>query len=114
MVVARPSLFWPERQARVWRRAGWALHNAGAALPPVTDVDWGDRDRLRLAPLLAGYRGSRPGDRAAFVDVLRRVSALTEIAPEIIEMDLNPLRLLEPGRGAVAVDARIRVGKSGL
>jgi acyl-CoA synthetase (NDP forming) len=87
------------------------LRDASFRLPPVTDVDAEEMiDRLRLAPLLAGYRGSRPGDRQAFVDVLRRVSALTEVAPEIIEMDLNPVRLLEPGRGAVAVDARIRIG----
>ena len=29
--------------------------------------------------------------------------------PEVVEIDLNPLLALEPGRGVVAVDARIRV-----
>jgi acetyl coenzyme A synthetase (ADP forming)-like protein len=88
------------------------LRDASFRLPPVTDVDAEEMiSRLRLAPLLAGYRGAPAGDRAALVDVIRRVSALTEIAPEIVEMDLNPVRLLQPGRGAMAVDARIRVGK---
>jgi acetyl coenzyme A synthetase (ADP forming)-like protein len=89
------------------------LKDASFHLPPVTDVDAGQMiDRLRLAPLLSGYRGAPAGDRAALVDVIRRVSALTEVAPEILEMDLNPVRLLAPGQGAVAVDARIRVGKA--
>jgi len=86
------------------------LKDASFRLPPVTDVDAEEMiDRLRLAPLIAGYRGQPAGDRKALVDVIRRVSALSEIAPEIAEMDLNPVRLLEPGQGAVAVDARIRV-----
>ena len=29
--------------------------------------------------------------------------------PEVLELDLNPLLALEPGRGVVAVDARVRV-----
>src|SRR5262249_31540317 len=86
------------------------LKDASFRLPPVTDVDAEEMiDRLRLAPLIAGYRGQPAGDRKALVDVIQRVSALSEIAPEIAEMDLNPVRLLEPGQGAVAVDARIRV-----
>jgi len=39
--------------------------------------------------------------------VLLRVSALVEAHPEIAEMDLNPVIVL--ARGAVIVDARIRV-----
>ncbi|HEV8479502.1 MAG TPA: acetate--CoA ligase family protein, partial [Candidatus Eisenbacteria bacterium] len=87
------------------------LRDASFRLPPVTDVDAGEMiDKLRLSPLLAGYRGAPAGDRAALIEVIRRISALTEIAPEILEMDLNPVRLLAPGQGAVALDARIRVG----
>ena len=55
-------------------------------------------DRLRLAPLLAGYRGSPAGDRAALVELIRRVSALVEIVPELRELDLNPVMVLPPGR----------------
>lgn len=87
------------------------LRDASFRLPPVTDVDAGEMiEKLRLAPLLDGYRGAPAGDRAELIEVIRRISALTEIAPEILEMDLNPVRLLAPGQGAVAVDARIRVG----
>ncbi len=38
-----------------------------------------------------------------------RLSALLHFAPEISEMDLNPL--LADGEQIIAVDARIRVGK---
>jgi acyl-CoA synthetase (NDP forming) len=65
---------------------------------------------LRAARLLDGYRGTPPGDRAAFVDVIRRISALVEVVPELRELDLNPVKVLPPGEGAIVVDARIRVG----
>jgi hypothetical protein len=29
--------------------------------------------------------------------------------PEIVELDLNPVKVLEPGQGAVVVDTRMRV-----
>jgi acyl-CoA synthetase (NDP forming) len=38
-----------------------------------------------------------------------KVSALIEVAPEIVDLDLNPLMVLEPGKGIVVADARIRV-----
>lgn len=34
---------------------------------------------------------------------------LAEEIPELMELDLNPLKLLEPGKGAIAVDARMRI-----
>jgi acyl-CoA synthetase (NDP forming)/GNAT superfamily N-acetyltransferase len=63
--------------------------------------------RLRCSPLLTGHRGSRPLDRAAVVDVLERVALLDLIAPQIRELDINPLVVGE--RGVVAVDAKVRV-----
>ena len=41
--------------------------------------------------------------------MILRVSALVEIAPEIRELDLNPVKVLPPGHGAVVVDARLRI-----
>jgi acyl-CoA synthetase (NDP forming) len=80
-------------------------------LPPVSDVDAGEMlDRLRAARLLTGYRGQPPADRAALIDVMRRVSALVEIVPELCELDLNPVAVQAEGEGAVVLDARIRVG----
>ena len=78
-------------------------------LPPVSDRDAAEMiDHLRLGKLIDGYRGKPPADRAAFEDLIQRISALVDITPELIELDLNPVILREPGQGAVVVDARIR------
>ncbi|MDH5521500.1 MAG: acetate--CoA ligase family protein, partial [Acidimicrobiia bacterium] len=42
-------------------------------------------------------------------ELLLRLSVLVEQLPEISEIDLNPVKVLPPGDGAVVVDARIRV-----
>ena len=54
-----------------------------------------------------GYRGAAPADVDALEDVLLRVSTMVEAHPEIVEMDCNPLKVMP--RGAVIVDARVRV-----
>ena len=68
-------------------------------------------DRLRLRALLDGYRGAPPGDRAALIDLIQRVSALVEAMPELRDLDLNPVMVLPPGQGIVVVDARVRVSR---
>jgi hypothetical protein len=30
--------------------------------------------------------------------------------PELLELELRPVKVLEPGRGALVVDGRIRIG----
>jgi acetyl coenzyme A synthetase (ADP forming)-like protein len=57
--------------------------------------------------LLTGVRGEKPSDLAALAEVIERISQLAVEHPEISEIDVNPLLVLEPGKGAVAVDARI-------
>jgi Acyl-CoA synthetase (NDP forming) len=77
-------------------------------IQPLTDVDARDMVRsIKGYPLLQGWRGSPPADVAALEDLLLRVSALAGELPEVAEMDLNPVRVLSPGDGAVVVDARI-------
>ena len=44
-----------------------------------------------------------------FAEIVTRVGAMVQIAPEIAEMDLNPL--LGKSDKVVAVDARIRIEK---
>jgi acetate---CoA ligase (ADP-forming) len=77
-------------------------------IQPLTDVDARDMVRsIKGYPLLQGWRGSPPADIAALEDLLLRVSSLAGDLPEIAEMDLNPVRVLSPGEGAVVVDARM-------
>jgi acetyl coenzyme A synthetase (ADP forming)-like protein len=87
------------------------LRDAAFHLSPVSDVDAAEMiAKLRASTLLDGYRGAPPGDRDALIQVILRISALVEIVPELRELDLNPLKVLTPGHGAIAVDGRMRVG----
>jgi len=64
--------------------------------------------RLRVAPLLAGYRGHAQGDLEAVVEAVMAVQAFAAAeADRLIELDINPL-IVTPER-AVAADALIRV-----
>jgi acyl-CoA synthetase (NDP forming) len=79
-------------------------------LHPVTDIDAAEMvAALRSSPLLDGYRGAPAGDRQALVSIIRKISALVELVPEIIELDLNPVKVLPPGQGAIVIDARMRI-----
>jgi acyl-CoA synthetase (NDP forming) len=111
-IVGDPSLG-PLVVAGLGGREVELLKDVSFRLAPVTDVDAGAMlDRLRTRPLLDGYRGSPAGDRTALVELIQRVSALADALPEIREMDLNPVKVLPPGQGAVVVDARVRVARS--
>jgi acyl-CoA synthetase (NDP forming) len=64
--------------------------------------------RLRLAPLLDGFRGEPAMDVdavAALVEALGKVVAAT---PAIREIDLNPVMVYPRGHGAIALDALIQ------
>lgn len=77
---------------------------------PISDIDANEMlDQLRGRALLEGFRGTPLADRAALIDIIQRVAALVELAPELVELDLNPIIVLERGCGAVAVDGRMRL-----
>jgi acyl-CoA synthetase (NDP forming) len=70
--------------------------------------------RLRLRPVLEGVRGRPPLDAAAAAEALVRLSWLAaDLGPRLAEMDLNPLILRAAGGGAVAVDARATLLRTG-
>ena len=86
------------------------LRDVAFRLHPVTDVDAAEMvAALRSSPLFDGYRGAPPGDRAALIALIMRISALVEVTPELTELDLNPVKVLEPGKGAIVVDGRMRL-----
>ncbi len=59
--------------------------------------------------IIKGARGQEGVNEEIFIDIVTRVAALVTVAPEIFEMDLNPL--LGKIDRVVAVDARIRIEK---
>ncbi len=88
------------------------LHDVRAALSPVSPAESLEMiQKLNGRKLLEGYRNYPPVNKALFSDIIRRVSALVEAAPEITELDINPLKADE--KGIVAVDVRIAVQREG-
>ncbi|GMT44742.1 MAG: acetyl-CoA synthetase [bacterium] len=65
--------------------------------------------KLKSYKIIQGVRGMEGVDETLFADILMRLSALVQAAPEITEMDLNPL--LGSKRQVVTVDARIRIAR---
>ncbi|MCF6307814.1 MAG: acetate--CoA ligase family protein [Flavobacteriaceae bacterium] len=64
---------------------------------------------LRGYKMLQGARGKEGINIDLFMDIIQRVSALVEAAPEIIEMDMNPL--IGSEKEIIAVDVRVLVEK---
>jgi acetate---CoA ligase (ADP-forming) len=86
------------------------LKDVSSALSPLSKEEAHDMIRsLKSYKLFEGARGQERVDENRFVEILLRLSALLEAAPEIYEMDLNPL--LGKKNQVVAVDARINIIK---
>ncbi len=65
---------------------------------------------LKLAHLLHGFRGRPAGDIDAAVAAAAAIARFAEAnAATLVELDVNPLMVRPEGKGAVAVDALIRM-----
>jgi acyl-CoA synthetase (NDP forming) len=64
---------------------------------------------LKGAKLFDGYRGSPPADVDAAIAVVEALSSLLLQHPEIVEADLNPVRIHARGQGATVLDALFEV-----
>jgi len=65
--------------------------------------------KLKSYKIIEGIRGQEGINKEMFAAIVVRLSQLVEAAPEIAEMDLNPL--LGTSKSVIAVDARIRIEK---
>jgi acetate---CoA ligase (ADP-forming) len=89
------------------------LEDVAFRVHPITDRDAHHMIReIRGARLLDGWRGAEAGDVPALEELLLRVSQLLDDHPGIVEMDLNPVKVLPRGQGCMVVDARIAVALS--
>jgi len=85
----------------VWQDAASLLLPAAAE-----DID-AALDRLRIAPVLAGWRGAPAANRAAIHAAIRAVEAYAvDNTDRLVEVEVNPI-ICTPHR-AIAVDALIR------
>ncbi len=77
---------------------------------PLTSVDATEMIRsVKAYNLLEGWRGAKPSDIEALQDLLLRISAMVEDLHEIVELDLNPVKVQEQGAGYLVVDARVMI-----
>ena len=87
-----------------------ALKDVASELAPVSTANAEKMiARLKGYGIIKGIRGMEGVNIPLFAEMVSRVSALCIAAPEIAEMDINPL--LGNSKGLTAVDARIRIKK---
>jgi acetyltransferase len=86
------------------------LKDVQFGLAPLSSQEAAEMIRsIRGFSILEGTRGSKAVDIEALTDILVRLSQMGCDFPDIDEMDLNPVFAFEAGRGAVVVDARLRM-----
>ena len=59
--------------------------------------------------LLKGVRGEKSVDMTLVAECVQRISQLSMDFPQIMEMDINPLKVSTARAQATAVDARVRI-----
>ncbi len=62
---------------------------------------------LKGYKLIQGFRGSPPLDRQSLVKAILQLSSLMTDHPSIHQIDINPLKLFEEGKGYLCLDVRI-------
>lgn len=89
------------------------LDDTAVALPPLNMLLAEELvARTRISRLLRGFRGRPSVSHEDLYLLLIRVSHLISELPEIVELDINPV--LADERGVVALDARMRLHRTGI
>ena len=87
-----------------------ALADVAVALAPLTATEAAELPaELAGRALLDGFRGGPVADRAALGDVLARLGGLLASCPDVVDIEINPLRVT--GDGLIALDAVLRTRK---
>ncbi len=77
-------------------------------LAPVTDKESDDMiASIKTQKLLQGVRGEKPSDIAKLSECIQRLSQLVSDFKEIKELDMNPVLVMEKGKGCKILDVRI-------
>lgn len=85
-----------------------SMRDVTFALAPLSRAEADEMvDATAAGRRLAGTRGSAPADRAAAVEAILRVAQLIVDQPEVREIEVNPLRVMAAGKGALALDVRV-------
>jgi acetate---CoA ligase (ADP-forming) len=86
------------------------LKDVSAGLSPVSEKEaYRMIQSLRGYKILEGTRSKEGVNIEDFVSIIQQLSSLVNIAPEIMEMDINPL--IGNRKGIFAVDVRVKIKK---
>ena len=84
------------------------LKDVAFALAPLSQAEAREMIRKTWAGRkLKGFRSINPVNEESVIDVLIKLSLLAYEHPEVDEIEINPLRVLQ--QGAVAVDVRMKI-----
>ncbi|WP_419318675.1 acetate--CoA ligase family protein [Caulobacter sp. ErkDOM-E] len=108
--LALDATFGPVVMVGAGGKAVEVLKDHALGLPPLG----GDQARAmiartRISRLLAGYRDEPRADIDGVVATLEALSAIATDLPDVVELDINPLRV--DARGVMALDARIVISQ---
>ncbi|KAF6243953.1 acyl-CoA synthetase [Nitrosopumilus sp. b1] len=77
-------------------------------LAPVTNKEADDMiSSIKMKKILEGVRGEKPSDKAKLSECIQRLSQLVTDFKEIKELDMNPVLVMEKGKGCKILDVRI-------
>jgi len=91
------------------------MQDVAIRILPVTSKDVEDMiHQIRGYTILKGVRGRNPADTQAIATVLMKTALLAQELQEVVaEIDINPLIVMEDGKGATAVDALVLLHEKG-
>ena len=77
-------------------------------LAPVTDKEADDMiSSIKMKKILEGVRGEKPSDKTKLSECIQKLSQLVTDFKEIKELDMNPVLVMEQGKGCKILDVRI-------
>jgi 4-hydroxybutyryl-CoA synthetase (ADP-forming) len=77
-------------------------------IAPVTEMEADDMiASIKTQKLLQGVRGEKPSDISKLSECIQRLSQLVSDFAEIKELDMNPVLVMEKGKGCRILDVRI-------
>ncbi|EJL33008.1 acyl-CoA synthetase (NDP forming) [Caulobacter sp. AP07] len=104
--LAQDATFGPVLMVGAGGKAVEVLKDRALGLPPLDgDLAHAMIAKTQISRLLAGYRDEPQADIAEVAATLEALSAIAVDLPDIVELDINPLRV--DAYGVLALDARI-------
>ncbi|MBI5859744.1 MAG: acetate--CoA ligase family protein, partial [Nitrosarchaeum sp.] len=84
------------------------LKDVNFKLAPITDKEADDMiTSIKTQKILQGVRGEKPSDITKLSECIQRLSQLVTDFKEIKELDMNPVLVMEKGKGCKILDVRI-------